>query len=778
MRRKKMRVMGAVLSMVLLVTVCAGCKNREEEARPIGEETPESGEAIVWIPEYKTLESVYRMTAVCGADNGIYYCVDDYKEETKSTQAKLFFLDGKSQKISQIPFDGEKEGYLVTVEEMAVLGGGEIALVMQETDVRTDAGRGRLFLRIISGDDGSLVAETDLTERLYGAGIDGFTPAVAVDPEDRIFLTDDAGGIRIYNKELQELSSHNILDKVKIWGIGKDKEGRIVGLNYDGLTSEEPELFVLESGSGSVAGTYRENVPLPSGNETGYRSLWARNVIAPGREHGVLLKTDSGLAEYDMETETAVSVLSWEDSGIDPGSVSFFTVLADGRILLVLEDLTSVNGYCRAAFLSDTPAAEIPEKEVITLGVLGANSDMSEAVFEFNRNQDRYQIEIVNYWGGSKPRGSMEELEEAMIHLTSEIAAGKGTDMFSLNGINMKMLAEKGIIEDLYPYLEGDPELNQEDYFSSVLNAYSVDGKLCGIPSFFTVQTAFAKTSVVGEEGGWTVGEMMEYVKAGPKGCVAFGHGSKDYQLRECLMFASDGFMNWETGECRLNEEDFIQVLQFANTFLDETGMIEDPEGLSSVERKRNGQILVDAIALKSVQDYLGLTFQFGEPITAIGFPTSQGIGSAIYGISPYAINAQSDKKEGAWEFIRSVLTEEYYETHDGFGFPTLIREYDRQNEEYMTPLYYETTDGEKEELAQSFYEIDGVKVQIFAATQEDVDAVTRIIEECDRAYLYDMAFLQIVSEEAAPFFEGQKSAQEAADIIQSRVRLYMDENR
>ena len=48
------------------------------------------------------------------------------------------------------------------------------------------------------------------------------------------------------------------------------------------------------------------------------------------------------------------------------------------------------------------------------------------------------------------------------------------------------------------------------------------------------------------------IGEMMEYVKAGPNRCVAFGHGPKDYNLRECLMFVSDSFKNWESGECRL----------------------------------------------------------------------------------------------------------------------------------------------------------------------------------------------------------------------------------
>ena len=34
-----------------------------------------------------------------------------------------------------------------------------------------------------------------------------------------------------------------------------------------------------------------------------------------------------------------------------------------------------------------------------------------------------------------------------------------------------------------------------------------------------------------------------------------------------------------------------------------------------------------------------------------------------------------------------------------------------------------------------------------------------------------------IISEEAAPYFAGQKSAEEVAKIIQSRIQIYVSEN-
>lgn len=37
---------------------------------------------------------------------------------------------------------------------------------------------------------------------------------------------------------------------------------------------------------------------------------------------------------------------------------------------------------------------------------------------------------------------------------------------------------------------------------------------------------------------------------------------------------------------------------------------------------------------------------------------------------------------------------------------------------------------------------------------------------------------INIITEEAAPYFAGQKNVNEVADIIQNRVQIYVNENR
>ena len=42
----------------------------------------------------------------------------------------------------------------------------------------------------------------------------------------------------------------------------------------------------------------------------------------------------------------------------------------------------------------------------------------------------------------------------------------------------------------------------------------------------------------------------------------------------------------------------------------------------------------------------------------------------------------------------------------------------------------------------------------------------------------YDQAILDIVTEQAAPYFAGQKTAEEVAKLVQSKANIYVNEQR
>ena len=71
----------------------------------------------------------------------------------------------------------------------------------------------------------------------------------------------------------------------------------------------------------------------------------------------------------------------------------------------------------------------------------------------------------------------------------------------------------------------------------------------------------------------------------------------------------------------------------------------------------------------------------------------------------------------------------------------------------------------------------DNWDVDIYAATQEEINGIRHLIEIARPLSRESEEIYAIIGEEAAPYFAGQKSAEEVANIIQSRVRIYVSEN-
>ena len=59
---------------------------------------------------------------------------------------------------------------------------------------------------------------------------------------------------------------------------------------------------------------------------------------------------------------------------------------------------------------------------------------------------------------------------------------------------------------------------------------------------------------------------------------------------------------------------------------------------------------------------------------------------------------------------------------------------------------------------------------------QEDVDAVRRLLETAEPTNLSWGNIFNIINEEAAPYFYGQKTLDEVVDIIQRRAQLCVSE--
>lgn len=154
-------------------------------------------------------------------------------------------------------------------------------------------------------------------------------------------------------------------------------------------------------------------------------------------------------------------------------------------------------------------------------------------------------------------------------------------------------------------------------------------------------------------------------------------------------------------------------------------------------------------------------------------------------GSGSYAIASGSKHKDGAWSFIEGYLSSEN-EMFE-WGLPTNRERFDALVEKELNVEYMKDENGELV-LDENGNPIptrgggglimDGWEYTYHPATREEIDVLLSVVEVAEPLPMGNKDILKIIQEEAAAFYKGDKSAAEVAALIQSRVSMYVSENK
>lgn len=495
-----------------------------------------------------------------------------------------------------------------------------------------------------------------------------------------------------------------------------------------------------------------------------------RGTFYQGVDGRMIIHQSDSVYAYDFESGAKEELFSWLDADINSDEVENMGQISDDRFWALTRSWMSGDSEYSLAILTKTPAAEVTEKAELVFGTMWLSQDMRTSIIDFNKSNENYRITVEEY--------ASDDYYSGLTRFNNDLTSGNSPDIIDISNISFSQYASKGVFEDLYPYMERDG-IDAEDYLPNILKAYEVDGKLYGVMPQFYITTTMAKASNVGDVTGWTVDEMLDFAESHETANL-FDYGARSSILYYCVYNNIDEYIDWETGKCSFNSDDFIRVLEFARKFPEEVNY-EDRGGTSA--SLRSDKILLMQYSLSSVQEFQMLTGLYGEKVAFVGYPNSERKSNLIQPTNgSAAISSKSKHKDGAWEFVKVFISEEYQnnlvDNHHNWGFPILKDALDKLFEQDMTPEYYEDAEGNQIERPKTTWGWDDFDMEIYAATPAEIDAVRAVIESADRlSGSINEELTNIITEETEPFFKDQKSAQETADIIQNRIQTYVNEN-
>lgn len=464
-------------------------------------------------------------------------------------------------------------------------------------------------------------------------------------------------------------------------------------------------------------------------------------ILPGGGDYDFFLVNETILSGAALATGTVTEILRWADYALTASVGSVEYVDEDTFRISV----SSIMGDPESLYLRRVPASEVPKKKTIYLAYPLAEVEdvpdrswtemadytLIEPINRFNRSSGEYRIEVVTF-------SSATDLQLLMQSDTPpDLICWDGDWVESPP--SARLYAAKGYLADLEPLLEQDEEFSMDDLIPRCVELLrETYGGMYVLPYSFYARTIMAPREYVGDDMGWTLEEFCNMANSLPDDVTLWSSGG-DTLLSMILGTNGSRFVDYEAGTCDFENQTFIDLLNVCRDRCTEGDDTEDD------------MLQVIPIMGQFAQfTYNNLLPAKAAGKTMIGYPGAEGNGMCLTFQQCMSITASAKHPDAAWQFLRMFLSDDV-----------------QKETRIFTPI--------REDVYQEL-ENDMVKNNPDEATQEEYAEAIAMPYDAGCVMVYDDPAMEIALEEAAAFFAGDKTAEDTASVIQSRVSIYLGE--
>lgn len=435
---------------------------------------------------------------------------------------------------------------------------------------------------------------------------------------------------------------------------------------------------------------------------------------------------------------------SWH-SGRELGD---FRVMEDGSIELLW---TCSDGT--GSFLERLRMEKVEKIPLVCRGQIDADSWLGERIARFNRENSDYHIILEDC-------GIDNDLQDFARLTSVQMGAGKGPDILYGDFMEdyMSGLLQKGALEELTPWLEASG-IREEDYFSTVFTTWRQGERIYSVNYWAPIQYFLMDEEVLGSRESPDIETLADALLAWEEE----GVWQEDLDSGQVLNWFLEGteslwgMVDWEKGSCDFGTPLFGKLLEAARRYGD--------------DGRKNVEAVCERVPLWNLFFFKGQREREAAGQVLCGTMFDDGCHASSLSRFTMAINANSNHKQGAWEFIRLLIGEESQST----GMDSLMQPVHKESFEkwLQEKIIFELTTKQNRNgtiYYPAYYGED--------TSEEKLTEYRETIQEARPLPLRTRPILTIILEEAEDYFNGSKSVDEITKVINNRVQLYLDEGK
>lgn len=468
--------------------------------------------------------------------------------------------------------------------------------------------------------------------------------------------------------------------------------------------------------------------------------------VFPGDSEGDFYLYDGSVfSRCSLENGPEETLFNWSNLGLASGD-AYVCPLSEGRFAVIAGSFSQTQ-LLRYEFCVVEPGED--SRTVLSMLSLEPENDILEAVAQFNKSNEGYRVELDSFSTAYRS-ASEEDRAQALERLNMDLIAGKVPDIIDLNGLPAEAYSRRGILEDLDPWLDRDPAIDRDDYFTNVFDALRVDGRLSYVTSSLSVCTVLAAPDTA-PQPGWTVDDYLAMRESGELKEKDETWMDPGWYLSNIAALDSR-FVDWESGQCFYDGADFARFLEAYRALLSALLSAGD------AEEENAGPFNCLCVPLSSFYDVAEFNANLGGQARDVGYPSVFGEPERLMRpVNLIGFSSACEHKEGAWAFVRSFLEPGMQES--GWFFPCLKSSFEKLANQAA--------------LGNSMWAGGMFTGEL---SQADIALAREILSSVDRCPGTDEELLGIIQEQYIPYLSGAKTLEETAAAIQSRATMYVGE--
>lgn len=522
--------------------------------------------------------------------------------------------------------------------------------------------------------------------------------------------------------------------------IGKLPDGRVaLCQNKDGVAS----IAVLDDAAKGFAEE---------------KSLSTTFAIVGSGDDGLILQNASALYSFDFTSAALTKLFDLSLLGLQQGGYIWPTGNEQYIYTGSAIDTEAKLYLIKPASTDQLAQNEGSEPVTLTLATVGELPIvLDKFVLGWNQEHPECRIEIKDY----SAYNSNSDDRAAEMRLVADIGSGNAPDLYNFSYgdgamLNADVYTRRGLLENLYPYIDKDTEIDRSDFLPGPLSAQETNGALYSVAPCFYFSTCIAALNLVGDSENWTY-ENLETVAA-ENGLSLF---NKDISREKWLDFAictsGKKLVNWENVSCYFDSPYFVRMLELAYNMPADSTVLG---GTAYRLVQESGALLFVSEGYGDFSCSSIPAWAYGENNYAyVGMPET---GNSVVPYTRIGISSQSAHKEACWRVVRELLLPGTDEKYGYAGFEIPLRQDDSK-----TAIEREL------KQAQARAEQSGSTSPI---QRKQMEYMLEVISETDNLYQQDVTLWSIVNEEFQRYLNGKSDAQDTAASIQSRVSIYLAE--